>query len=180
LPFARIPRPVPPGAIPPEQPYGDGIEPKPEGVYRLAYGNIDGFPTVPYNNPKAGQLKDWFKATEVDFFAGNESKINWRKMPRSGQLPEIFRTENALRTVAAFNTHENDSRRQYGGTFHLTFGELASRVVEVGTDESGLGRFAWTRFEGRHGHSARIVSIYVHCYTPRTGGLLTVMNQHRR
>jgi hypothetical protein len=31
-------------------------------------------------------------------------------MPRSGQLPELFLTENALRSVAASNRHENDSR----------------------------------------------------------------------
>jgi hypothetical protein len=101
-------------------------------------------------------------------------------MPRSGQLPEIFRTENALRTVAAFNTHEHHSKRQYGGTFHLTFGELASRVAETGVDDRGLGRYAWTKFEGRHGHVARIISIYVPCCTGRSGGELTVMNQHRR
>jgi hypothetical protein len=101
-------------------------------------------------------------------------------MPRSGSLPEIFRTENALRTVAAYNTHENFSRRQYGDTFQLTFGDLASRVVDTGVDDRNLGRFAWTQFQGRNGHRARVISIYVPCRSSRSSGELTVMNQHQR
>jgi hypothetical protein len=104
--FPLPPRPTSPSALPPEQPYGDGIGPKADGVYRLAYGNIDGFPTVPYNNPKAGQLKEWLQNIDADFFAGNEAKINWSRMPRSGQLPELFRTENALRSIAALQTQK--------------------------------------------------------------------------
>jgi len=101
-------------------------------------------------------------------------------MPRSGCLPELFCTENALRAVAGYNTHENFSRRQYGGTFQLTFGSLAARVVDTGVDDRGLGRYAWTKFQGRNGHVARIVSIYVPCKASRSSGDLTVMNQHRR
>jgi hypothetical protein len=66
---------------------------------------------------------------------GNEAKINWSLMPRSGSLTEIFRSENSLRTVATYNTHENFNRQQYGGTFQLTFGALAAKVVEIGVDE---------------------------------------------
>lgn len=86
------------------------MEPKPDGVFWLAYGNIDGFSTVSFNNPKANILKHWLRKVEADFFSGNEAKINWSIMPRSGRLPKIFRTENALRTVAGYNTHENFSR----------------------------------------------------------------------
>ena len=114
------------------------MEPKADGVFRLAYGNIDGFHMVPFNNPKANFLKDWLRSVEADFFAGNEPQINWSMMPRSGRLPELFRSENALRTIAAYNTHENFSRRQYGGTFQLTFGKLAARVVDTRVDERQL------------------------------------------
>jgi hypothetical protein len=164
----------------PDQPYGDGIEPKPDGVFQLAYGNIDGFSTVPFNNPKANVLKHWLRDVEADFFVGNKAKINWSLMPRSGSLTEIFRSENILRTVAAYNTHENFNRQQYGGTFQLTFGALAAEVVETGVDECNLGRFAWTNFKGCNGHIARIVLIYLPCRTGRSSGDLTVMNQHRR
>jgi hypothetical protein len=167
-------------AFRPDQVYGDGIEPKPNGVFRLAYGNIDGFSMVPFNNLKANVLKHWLRDIEANFFAGNEAKINWSLMPHSGSLTKIFRSENALRTVAAYDTHKNFNCRQYGGTFQLTFGALAAKVVETGVDECNLGRFTWTKFKCQNGHTARIVSIYVPCRTGRSSGDLTVMNQHRR
>jgi hypothetical protein len=101
-------------------------------------------------------------------------------MPKSGRLPELFHTENALCTVAGYNVHENFSRRQYGGTFQLTFGALATRVVDTGVDSRNLGRYAWTKFQGRNGHVARMVLVYVPCRTSRSSGELTVMNQHHQ
>jgi hypothetical protein len=101
-------------------------------------------------------------------------------MPHSGSLTKICRSVNALRTVAAYNTHENFNHRQYGGTFQLTFGALAAKVVETGVDEYNLGWFAWLKFKGRNRHTARIVSIYVPCHTGRSSGHLTVMNQHHQ
>jgi hypothetical protein len=156
------------------------MEPKPDGVFCLAYGNIDGFSTVPFNNPTAHVLKHWIRTIDADFFAENEAKINWSIMPRSGRLQELFCTENALRTVAGYNMHENFSWRQWGGTFQLAFGALAARVVDTGVDDRGLGHYVWTQFQGRNGHVAHIVSIYVPCKASRSSGDLTVMNQHRR
>jgi hypothetical protein len=51
LDFRPVTAMIPPMAFSPDQPYGDGIEAKPGGVFQLAYGNIDGFSTVPFNNP---------------------------------------------------------------------------------------------------------------------------------
>ena len=76
---------------------------------------------------------------EVDFFAGNESKINWAQMPHSGQLPEMFRSENDLRLVVAFNSNESFALRQFGGTFQLMMGQLAARIMETGMDNCNLG-----------------------------------------
>jgi hypothetical protein len=145
--------------ISPSQDYGDGLREKPPDVVRLAYGNINGFSAVAHTNPKANELRHWFRCMEVDFFAGNESNINWARMPRSGRLPELFRSENEVRTVAAFNTTESFALRQFGGTFQLTMGQFASRVDDTGVDDRNLGRWAWTLFKGRNGHSARIVSV---------------------
>jgi hypothetical protein len=45
-------------------------------------------------------------------FFGIEANINWKKMPKEGQLPELFRSENAIRTVASYNKFKNWGRRQ--------------------------------------------------------------------
>jgi hypothetical protein len=57
-----------------------GLNPSRMDFFCLAYGNIDGFPTVPFNNPKANVLKHWLRDIKADFFAGNEAKINWSLM----------------------------------------------------------------------------------------------------
>jgi hypothetical protein len=114
---------------------------------------------------------------DVDFFAGNEGKINWACMPCKGHLPELFWSENDIWAVAAFNTNEAFALKQYGGTFQLTMGQLASRVTDTGVDDRNLGRWAWTQFKGRHGHSTHIVLVYVPCCSE---GEETVYKQHCR
>jgi hypothetical protein len=59
---------IPANAIRPDNIYGDGVEPKLDGMFRLAYGNIDGFSTLAYNNPKANVLKHWLRTIDADFF----------------------------------------------------------------------------------------------------------------
>lgn len=90
---------------------------------------------------------------------------------------EIFCTKNALQTIASYNVHEQFSHRQYGGTLQLTFGALASQVVDTGVDDQQLGRYSWTKFQGRNGHVARLIALYVPCKASHSSGDLTVMNQ---
>jgi hypothetical protein len=114
---------------------------------------------------------------DVDFLAGNEGKINWARMPWAGRLPELFRSENELRTVAAYNSNESFGLKQFGGTFHLSMGQIAPYVAETGVDDRNLGRWAWSQFKGRNGHSTQIVSVYVPC---RSMGEEMVYKQHSR
>lgn len=53
-------------------------------------------------------------------------------------------------------------------------------MVDTGVDERQLGRYAWTKFQGRHGHVTLIISVYVPCKAHHSSGTLTVINQHRR
>jgi hypothetical protein len=79
-------------------------------------------------------------------------------MPDEGQLPELFHSENAIHTVVSYNWLENRGCQQQGGTFGLVFGQLASKVQDVGSDK--LGRWSWLLFWGRDGHKVRIVTAY--------------------
>ena len=107
FPFSRVPNANTTSGIPPTQDYGDAIGPKPSNIFQLAYGNINGFMAVTHTNPKAIELRHWLKHMEVDFFACNESKINWARMPKAGRLPEMFRSENDLHTVAPYSSNES-------------------------------------------------------------------------
>ena len=64
-------------------------------------------------------------------------------MPWLGCLDAILRTKNNMNTTAAHNVHHKVNRRQWGGTFPATFGELATWVTEMGKDETRLSRWSW-------------------------------------
>ena len=152
-----------PVGVKPTEDFGDPLGPKPAGCARLAYGNINGLSPYDRSNEKAMELKHYLRTIEADLFGGCEANLNWKRVPPENRLNELFRTENALKTKEAFNTHEDSGRYQQGGTFMLAFGEMATRVVETGVDSSGLGRWTWMRFIGRNGHKARIITAYVPC-----------------
>jgi hypothetical protein len=63
-------------------------------------------------------------------------------MPHSGRLESMFRSANALYSVAAHNRHRTNSRRQFGGTFAMAFGKLA-KATDSNVDPTGLGKWSW-------------------------------------
>jgi hypothetical protein len=95
---------------------------------------------------------------DLDGFFGAEANINWKKMSDEGQLPELFQSKNAIHTVVSFNRFENWGCQQQGHTFCLVFGQLASKVQEVGSDD--LGHWSWMLLKGRAGHKVCIVMAY--------------------
>ena len=91
----------------PHEDFGDSFDDeKPDGVIRLMGGNVDRFNPVNFNNPKGNLLWEVLKWYQVDGFWGQEASLNWDLMPRSGHLEEMFRSENAHRTITAHNKHE--------------------------------------------------------------------------
>ena len=93
-------------------------------------------------------------------FFGQESSLNWDLMPRLGCLHAILQTKNHMKTTAAHNVHHKVNHQQWGGTFAATFGELATRVSEMGKDETGLGCWSWTLCKGLNGHTICIIMAY--------------------
>lgn len=155
--------------------------PKHHRHLRLSFANINGFDTAVFDNPTVLHLRQWLQETNTDIFLGCESKINWSKMPWDGQLSSWFRSCEALRTVSGYNTHEAtlSERRQFGGTFGLTFGPIASRIASSGLDTSGLGRWSWFRFSSRDTTFTRVVVAYRPVKQSRSQLLSTYM-QHSR
>ena len=146
-------------------------------IVRLGFNNVDGIPAMVTNNSKVNAIRRYAYKHDLDGFFGAETNINWKKMPDEGQLPELFHSENAIRTVSSFNRFENWGRRQQGGTFGLVFGQLASKVRDVGSDD--LGRWSWMLFQGRAGHKVQIIMAYQPVVQKATM-IGSVYQQHRR
>ena len=67
--------------------------------------------------------------------------------------------------------------KQWGGTGILTQGKMAFYSYEIGSDTTGLGRWTWTRFQGKHGIMLRLVSVYQPNASDK--GMLSVHGQHK-
>jgi hypothetical protein len=113
-------------------------------IVRLGFNNVDGIPAMVTNNSKVNAIRRYAYKHDLDGFFGAETNINWKKMPDEGQLPELFHSEDAIRTVSSFNRFENWGRRQQGGTFGLVLDNwlLRSEMLAVMTSVNGLGCFS--------------------------------------
>jgi hypothetical protein len=54
--------------------------------------------------------------------------------------------------VFGYNRNDSDfsSVFQPGGTANISIGNSSHRVIKSGTDSTGLGRWVWTLFKGKH------------------------------
>ena len=109
--------------------------------------------------------------------SGAKADVNWDLMWHSGRLEEMFQSENVCRMVTAHNKHECSGCIQYGGTFAMTFSELATRTCEMGSDKTGLGWWVSTLFKGQNGQWTRTISAYQPCHS-RCNQLNTIYSQH--
>jgi hypothetical protein len=91
----------------------------------------------------------------------------------------MFKMENALYSVAAHNVHSKVARQQYGSTFAMAFGELATKAMESDVDPTGLGCWAWIQFSGCDGLKMRVLCVYQPNHTSREDSK-RVYAQHRQ
>ena len=94
-----------------------------------------------------------------------------------GQMAPGFRQGEA-KIVTAYNRHfHKQDKRCYGGTAAIATFNLAAYTCGAGIDESGLGRWVWSRIQGRNGVRATFYSVYRPC--PNKTGEQSVLNQHK-
>jgi len=110
----------------------------------------------------------------------SETNVAWHRIPSTQRLhartSEWF---EARHLSVAWNLQEDPvSPSQYGGTAILSLNQMAYHVATSGSDDTGLGHWAWTRFRGKQGSFIRVIS----CYRPvhNDKGPRSVYNQHRQ
>jgi hypothetical protein len=141
--------------------FGDSIYVKTNNTLRIGFQNVGGFPTqtgkIKEDNIRLGVQK-W----EFDVFGMVEVNLEWRLLQEKERLPT--RTQEWWEQQHVSWAHKRNSPlrqiRQYGGTAIFTVDKAVHRVIEKGIDESLLGRWSWTRFKGKRGHTLRIITAY--------------------
>ena len=149
------------GSIVKSKLFGDPLGKKDETTARLCYEQVGGL--APWRGAKTSKIPDmkkFVKRLEADGLFCVEVNTDWRKVPFTHQLPQLFSADAQSRFVVSNNVNEDKLRSQVGGTCGMIFGELAKHVKDVGKDLTGLGRWSWVLLEGANSHRTRIVTAY--------------------
>ena len=144
----------------------------------MAFQNINGFPTSS-RHPKNNQIQLAWEELDIDILGVSETNMFWPNLPFADRLQErLFGWFERLHINFAFTSKERAKERyQSGGTALFARNELASRALFSGRDPRGLGRWVWTRFQGKHNITLRVCFAYRPC---RSAGPTSAYQQHRR
>ena len=161
--------------------FGDHLVEKEEGTIRIASQNVNCIGVSTEMNHKQELAKDWIFQHSVDIIGWQETGVAFHTLPMRKRLAHRMKDIrwDKMRISSANNKHENIATFQYGGTSVMAFNAAAHRVKATGADKSGLGRWSWILFEGKHKHYTRVISAYVPCKST-TDRMQTVYNQQKR
>ena len=164
-----------------EEEFGDTIGIAQEQVLRIGHININGLP----------ESKDDAK-NELFCLAMAEHDMHIVGVTETNKCWHLLEEEDRWKsrskgwwesssTVIAYNIKDNElsSPFQPGGTMVHSINKSAHRVIEKGRDTTGLGRWSWIRYRGKHDVILQVISAYRPC-VPRDPGESTVHSQHQR
>ena len=118
----------------------------------------------------------------IDVTLLQEIGVNWSKVGSVHQWKARaakYLDPNHTRSFMSFNRHSiMSSPLQAGGTGVISYGKMAHIGAGAGSDKAKLGRWTWTRYQGKHDSFLRCVSVYRPC--SRNCGAETVAAQHRQ
>ena len=105
--------------------HGVAPGPKPEGVTRMIYENLDGINTRICGNEKLEKEKEIIDELEADLVGIVEHKINVAHKDNVNGLRQMVRVNEAeIRTQTMHNVRENVGRIQLGGRGLLLYGPM--------------------------------------------------------
>ena len=134
---------------------------KAAGNFRLVWENFDSLCilTDERNLTTVRGLDVTRKRLSADMIAGCKTQTNWYQVLPHHRFDRLVGMGVDQRFIAAHNVHDN-TRCQPGGTLIAAYGRAVGfGSVEVGKDETGLGRWTWMKFT-TDGLVRRFVSAY--------------------
>ena len=142
--------------------FGDTLSRKrPPNCFRFMLLNHGGFPVF-MKEPKHSQLKQYLLKCNMDVIGLTENNLHWKNISVHERLhTRLFGWWETLQISSAYyDTYPTVTRSQVGGTCVLSTGKAAHRVFQYGRDPRGLGRWSWTRYQGKGGITFRIAVGY--------------------
>ena len=147
--------------------WGDSMPTNVKGkTIRVVYQNVHRSISAS-DNPHTNVLLDNLNNMEVDIFLASETNVNWKSAKhRNDFRHKVSRVWPSNRIAFSssdvgiqFESHEFLP----GGTCTMAVDNLSMRVVKVGEDPSGLGRWSYITLEGQGGRKLTCITAYRIC-----------------
>ena len=137
---------------------------------RIGFINING---IPANNAQVKNelIRNAINKNKFDITAMTEINRYWFKIASHHRWRQRTNTWwEAAHHAEAFNSQDiATSAFQPGGTLITSINKIAHKVTDSGFDDSGLGRWSWTKYKGKCNSTLRVVALY-RCCKPTTPG----------
>jgi hypothetical protein len=150
---------------PDSAPFGDNMTNN-RTAFRIAFVNPGGFP-ADSRTEKSKKIVEYATTIEADSLGFVETNMNWSKIGAGCRLHERF--HGKWRRCSFNIAHYADyppkqepgaTAQQWGGVAQCSIDEASSRIHSTGVDPTGLGRWAWTRYQGKEGYGLRVLFAY--------------------
>ena len=135
--------------------FGDEMSTKNKNICRIISCQLRGYAKTTHtemDKAKNKQLQDLVQHTGADILLTQEDNTNWKKMMTEDRMKERMRKwARDIRVSSAYNMDpdEEDGTHLQGGASACTFDDSTSRIIEIGVDETRMGRWAWIRHGGK-------------------------------
>ena len=134
--------------------------PKPYHIFRYMFQNIQGLSVNPRSH-KHQQICDAINNTEADIYGFAELNLNFKMLGPTHQWADRFHQLKRNHSVHSYNKHDSsEARTLFGGTAQIATGSFSHRAIASGADETGMGRWVWTLFQGKNQTKLRVISGY--------------------
>jgi hypothetical protein len=150
--------------------FGDVQQARRDNILRVGFKNIHNLPED-CRTSKSRQLADYVVQKDYDCFMMAEIGLNWTKISANDRWFE--RISGKFRTSSVTELHQSKVL-QPGGVGLMSTDDVTHRITATGKDPTGLGRWCWTRFQGKKGVKVRTISVYRPCEAPGA----TITYQH--
>ena len=147
---------------------------------RIIFQNINGL-GYDHGTSRGEELRQFIEQTQTDVMLIAEVNVNWRLVSKKYSIHDMSRGwfENQSISIAYNQHHRCRSKHLPGGVGVICRGETALRKIETKNDSSNLGRWTWTKLQGKDGIKLRIVSVYVPCRSTEYGNKKVYCQQQK-
>ena len=161
--------------------WGDSLPSNAKGhTIKVVYQNVHHSISAA-KNPSTNTMLDNLNNMEADLLMAAETNVNWKSAKcRNDFKATVSKVWPSNRI--AFSTSDVGLQFDHhsflpGGTCTMAVDNLSLRVIKVGEDESGLGRWSYLTMEGQGGRKLTFITAYRICRGAMRGNSTTSMQQ---